>query len=213
MPMNIPGIPYVGSFTWSSRPTSAQSGAIARITDIGPASGTYVSWDGTYWRVIAPTDIVFDLSSQDAASLSTAEQIIKQANIPAGLLRVGRSFNVRWLIGKSGTVDAATATRLRLGLNGTTADAQIVSFALPASGNRSASTEFVFAITSATQLRILSHQNGNGAWVAGGSGAAYPTNVSISDVDANAIKISCSMQMAGTTDTGQIHHLIISANP
>ena len=39
--------------TWAARGSGSYVGQVKRISDIGPASGTFFVWDGTYWRLLA----------------------------------------------------------------------------------------------------------------------------------------------------------------
>lgn len=204
------------SSTWAARGSGSVVGEIKRITDVGPTGGTRMMWDGTYWRLIAPLDIIFD-TTLATGTASTSEQILKQATIPAGLLRAGRTFVIRTVWAKDGTTDAYSNARIRIGAAGTTADALLWNIALLTAGNRSGATDLWLFPSSATQLRVFANQNiGTNAivsWPNGGSAVAYPTNTTISDIDANALVVSASVQMAGTSNLGQVAHLAVELRP
>lgn len=170
--------------------------------------------DGTLWRLDGSQDILIDLTPS-AGALSTSEQVVKQwAAIPANFLRSLRYIRVQVLWSKSGTTDAATNVRLRLGTAGTTADALLgLSSALIAS-NRSSATEAQLFAASATQMRAIARSSLASGTLAGftggGSTDVYPGNITVPDMSSNALTLSATMQMAGTTDTPTVAHLIVT---
>jgi len=201
------------SYLWASRPGSGTVGEIAFMSDIGPA-GVYMQWDGTYWKVMAPIAIVFDITSQDAGSLSASELVVKQATIPAGLLRSGRYFHIETMFGRNGTTDALTSPRLRIGSAGTTSDAQVLLGLGISGAGRSMVAQIRLAPTSSTNLRTISNLLlGYGYTPVSGSNTAWPVDATVADLDSTALIVSATTQMAGTTNLGQVHQLTVTIHP
>lgn len=195
-------------------PTSGMRRATTAAITSGGVPGLRWRHDGTLWRLDGSQDILIDLTPS-AGALSTSEQVVKQwAAIPANFLRSLRYIRVQVLWSKSGTTDAATNVRLRLGTAGTTADALLgLSSALIAS-NRSSATEAQLFAASATQMRAIARSSLASGTLAGftggGSTDVYPGNITVPDMSSNALTLSATMQMAGTTDTPTVAHLIVT---
>lgn len=196
---------------WASRGSGTFTGQVKRITDIGPTGGTWFRWDGTVWRLMAPTFIVFDTTLQSAAALNTSEQIVKQNTIPTGLLSAGRLMALRVLYAKDGTTDAFNVTT-RLGSAGTTADTSIAAFGSIAAVNRAYQTEAWYIIASTTQLRNASAA-ANVGFASTVSTTPTPVNYTIADHTANALILSCDTTMAGSTNHGQVAHVFLELFP
>lgn len=203
----------ISTSTFAARGSGSSVGQKKRLTDIGPAQGSEVVWDGTYWRLTAPTDIIMDTTLSTTGTTGTSEQFLKAATLPQGCLRLGRTFAFRHLSVKSGIVDAVSNTRLRLGTAGTAADTAIVNTTGFSAASRSYPTSTLLFAPSATQIRILGSQNAVTDWSGTGSSASYPNNFTVPDIDANALILSVSLQMAGSTDTPNVAHLIVTLFP
>lgn len=199
------------SSTWAARGAGSVVGEIKRITDIGPTGGSRMMWNGTYWRLVARTFLSFD-TTLASGTASTSEQIIKQVTLPAGILRAGSVLTLLALFAKDGVTDAMTAARMRIGTAGTTSDAQIYSSNVLGTSSRQLAIPTPLFVSSATQLRVLS-QASTLTFSGAATSTAYPTNIAVSDVDANAFILSATTQMAGTTNLGQVAHLLVELNP
>lgn len=202
------------SYAWASRPGSATTGEVALMTDIGPTGGTYMQWDGTYWKVMAPTAIIFDITTQDAGSLSTSELVVKQGTIPAGLLRAGRFADIEVICGRNGTTDALTTPRIRIGSAGTTSDALALTMLGVSGSGRQGVGTIRFSPTSSTNLREISHPTlGYGYIPVSASNTVYPVDLTVANIDSTALIVSGTCQMAGTTNLGQWHVMIVTLHP
>lgn len=207
------GVPTDPPSTWANRGAGSSVGVVKRITDIGGPAGTLMIWGGTYWTVLAPTYAVFDPTPGANGDLTGNDQITKQALLPAGLLRAGREFIVRSVFGKSGAVDASTFLRVRLGPAGTVADPFLwENNPGMASGNRSWCAETTHVLTSATNVRQVGPLN-LGGWSGGGTSFSSPQDKTVSDVDANPLYLSLSIDMNGTTDAPQGLYLALLLMP
>lgn len=208
------GSTSITTATFAARGSGSSVGDKKRLTNaLFPAQGVETVWDGTYWRVLAPTDVAFDTTVSTAGIASASEQVNKQLTLPAGLLRLGRSFAIRVLWTKSGTTDAATNVRLRIGTAGTTADTQVFNTNGLGAANRSYATSSLFFANSATQLRALGTGTLAADWLGAGQSTTYPQNFTVADLDANALIVSTTYTMAGTTDTPNTAHMILTMFP
>lgn len=214
-PFSGGGMPFDGSSTWAARGVGSAVGALKLISDVGDTSagGTLMRWNGTYWRVLAPTYAIHDPTPGANGDLIGNDQIVKSAAMPAGLLRACREFIIRATFGKSGTVDASSFVRVRLGPAGTVADPFLWENAPGlASGNRSWPAETTHILTTATNVRQVGPLNLSG-WVGGGTSFSSPQDKAVSDVDANALTLSLSIDMNGTTDAPQGLYLALLLMP
>jgi hypothetical protein len=199
---------YVG--TWANRPAAASfaAGSVMWITDLG--AGQYTTWrtNGVSWNLTGPQDFLFDLTPSVGVT-GTSEQILKQYTFQAGLLQALRCFSVKVLLSKSGSTDIATL-QLRLGTAGTTSDQSLLSTSNLTAVNLSYTIEYLGAATSATQIRRVGTQTGLSAFPNTATGTAYPQNTTVSDVSANAMILSGSITMNGSTNTPTLGHMIIT---
>lgn len=206
------GIPYDGESTWANRGSGSRNGAIKYITDLAD-SGLHMRWNGTYWRVTAPVDVVLNTTTVTGDTTGNA-QVLKQSLIPAGLLRACRYFNSWGVFGKNGTVDAATQNRVRLGTAGASPDTIIQALTGMSASHRSFSYETLFYVASSTSISILCSQALTGAaFTNAGTGAAHPITSSIADIDANALYLSQEIDLAGTSDAPQGFHMGLRLYP
>jgi hypothetical protein len=214
--------PAIGSSTWALRGSGSAANALKWITDVGPTGGALFRWvtAGTpHWHVVAPTTL-FMYTTLETSAADTTEQIHpgKQYTFPIGLMRAGSYFAVHGLWAKNGGTDAATVNQFRLGPLGTIADPALMVPQVLGSTNRSIADEKWFVLTSATNLRILSSQveasaTIGAAWAGAPTTQVYPKDKAISDVDANAMILSMSIQLVGTTNLGQTAHMIVTLFP
>lgn len=155
-----------------------------------------------------PQDVIVDTTVSANTTAGTTEQILKQYSLPSGTLRNFNYFVLRILWTKSGTTDAATSCRIRIGTAGTTSDTQFVSATGFIGGSRAYATETYFFASSDTQLRFLA-RNATGGWGEATTSAAYPLNTTVSTMS-GPLTLSLSMQMAGATDLGAVAHVILT---
>jgi len=197
--------------TWANRGSGRVIGEIKRMSNIGPAPGTLMWWDGTYWKILSPVDVVMNTTIA-AGSLSTSEQILVQATLPAGLLRAGRTAVFRALYAKDGTTDTATA-RLRLGSAGTTSDTTLSSSTGFGAANRAFCLEHWVTLTTATNLRTVALNAINGFTPGGGSSGVVPNNVTIPNADSTALILSAALTMSGTSNAPAVASLAMELRP
>jgi hypothetical protein len=155
-----------------------------------------------------PFDFVSDMAVT-AGTATLSEQILKQAVIPAGQFMLARYFSVKLLLSKSGTTDAVTQIRLRLGTTGTVADALLGNSNAFSAASRAYAMEFIAAATSPTNIKAITAgytTNFNSATTT----AAHPLNFTVSDMSANSLILSVTVQMAGTTDTPSANSFILT---
>lgn len=201
---------FKSTFATLPAASTVPAGAVAVATDIGQTSTQLVS-SGTYWRVPTATDIVLTTSAQ--STLTGLDQIVRSVTLPAGILRACRSFSIKALFGRAGTTDDATTVTLRLGSAGTTADTALLSSAALVKTTKSLAVEQLYTVTSATNIRLLGAQGGLTAWDGVASTVAYPVDVTVPNIDTTQLKLSAGVHMAGTTDLGYVHTLILTLLP
>ncbi|RPH75960.1 hypothetical protein EHM76_00330 [bacterium] len=198
------------STLWAARGVGSTVGQQALVTDVGAAPGIVVNWDGTFWKLVAPSFVFLNVTPVNGV-LSAAEQILHQFSIQPGLLRAGRIIRFGMLAGDNGVVDGATY-RIRLGPLGTIADPTISAHA---SIGAAFSSYFaaVFIAPSAIQLRRFTGQDQVSGWNSPiDSVTAYPQNIAIGDIDAATLIASFSVQMGGT-DIPLVAHSFIDMIP
>jgi hypothetical protein len=155
-----------------------------------------------------PFDFVSDMAVT-AGTATLSEQILKQAVIPAGQFMLARYFSVKLLLSKSGTTDAVTQIRLRLGATGTVADALLGNSTAFLATTRGYTMEFVGTASSATNVRLVTATNFNN-FNSVATTSAPPVNFTVSDMSANSLILSVTVQMAGTTDTPSANSFILT---
>lgn len=210
------GMPFDGASTWAARGVGSSVGALKLISDVGDTSagGTLMRWNGTYWRVLAPTYAIHDPTPGANGDLTGNDQIVKASPaMPIGLLRACREFIIRATFGKGGIVDATSAVRARLGPTGTVADPFLwENTPGMGTGNRNWPAETTHILTSATNVRQVGPLNLSG-WVGGGNSFSSPQDKTVADVDATALILSLSVDVNGTTDAPQGLYLALLLMP
>jgi uncharacterized membrane protein len=212
MPMTFPGIPYLGSFTWANRPTSAPVGAVMRASDVGSASGTHWVWDGTYWRPLGGRAVVARLAangtrtSVNGAGDATLSDVAS-VTFPASLLLIPKS---RILITAFGTRTPATANinQTRVSLVANAYSVGLVSGSLwgtNAAGEMNSRT-FVTSVSGTTPTTV---QLGTPATGAPGAGSNTSTTADAGSGSATAsIGMAWSAAVA-VAETVTIHDLVV----
>lgn len=195
----------VGVIRWADRPIDVAPGSFATFSDLNNA---VFQWNGAVWQPVGACDVIVDFASV-AGTTGVSEQVIKQWTLPAGLLTSARYFEFKVLFTKSGVTDSATV-RLRLGSAGTTSDAQILQSGVLGAALRQAGIAHSRFMASATQARLVGAATTSG-FQATTSASAFPDNVAVPDANANPLILSATVQMAGSTDTPSVSHLIATA--
>lgn len=189
---------YIG--TWAGKPAAStlQYGDLIYITDLPeyfgsawlavPIVGVYVPQTGNF--LVATSYIPSD--SDD----SGIDQILQSTNIPAAFLFDGLPLDFDILISKSGATDSATI-KLRMGTAGDLTDPVIATFSMSASQRKirlTPSAQITSPTTINCQPELATDNASNNAWLA---------DVTIPDIS-NALIISLSVQLSGTTDTATV---------
>lgn len=190
---------YIGTWADKPDPSTLQYGDLIYITNhpvyfgsvwlAVPLVGIYMPQTGNLFVVASYTPSDSDDSGID--------QILQSANIPAAFLFDGLPLDFDILISKSGTTDSATV-KLRLGTEGDLSDPVIATFSMSAAQRKlrlTPSAQITSPTTINCQPELATDNASNNAWLAD---ATIP-NVS------NALKISLSVQLSGTTDTATVH--------
>ncbi len=189
---------YIG--TWADKPSAAtlQHGDLILITDHPAFFGSI--WvaipDGYIYGPLTGNYFVsasYDPSDSDASGI---DQVLHLGNIPAAYLLNGLPLDFDILISKSGTTDSATI-KLRMGTAGDLSDPVIATFSMSAAQRKlrlTPSAQITSQTTINCQPELATDNASNNAWLA---------DVTIPNIS-NALKISLSVQLSGTTDTATV---------
>lgn len=207
---SVSGAPVVADFAELLAVASPTAGAQRRVAaPVIPGGVPYTDWvyDGTRWLLDGPQDLFVGLTPTVGVA-GTSEQILRQWQLPAGLLGSLRYLSCWWLSAKSGTTDAVTI-RVRLGAAGSLADASIGGGNPGMSaGTRTYASDLCGFAASPTTWRAMSTMPWSGM-ISGASGTlAYPYQVTIPTVN-SGLYLSLCMVMAGGTDVPSIPHVVI----
>lgn len=189
---------YIG--TWDGKPAAStlDHGDLIFVTD-------YPAYFGSVWIAIPllglyipQTGNLFIAGSYDPydSDNSGTEQILQLHSIPAAFLLDGLPLDFDILISKSGTTDSATI-KLRMGTAGDLADPVIATFSMSAAQRKlrlTPSAQITSSTTINCQPELATDNASNNAWLA---------DVTIPDIS-NALTISLSVQLSGTTDTATV---------
>lgn len=127
---------------------------------------------------------------------SGIDQILQSANTPAAFLSYLLPLDFDILISKSGTTDSATI-KLRIGTEGDLTDPVIATFSMSAAQRKirlTPSAQITSPTTINCQPELATDNASNNAWLA---------DVTIPNIS-NALIISLSVQLSGTTDTATV---------
>jgi hypothetical protein len=209
------GSPIVADFAALLAIPSPTAGMVRRTA--APVLGTlaqggipYLSWvyDGTSWRLACKQTLIADYVP-DSGTAGTDEQFLKSRLGAAGLWARLRGWSAQVLSAKSGTTDGATA-RIRFGADGNASDAIISSAALTA-GSRVIPVEHRRAYVDATTLRVDAAALSAGYTGTGGA-TAYPSDTTaLPNMTTAALRLTATVQMAGTSNTPVVAHMIVEA--
>lgn len=201
----------IGTWTWANLQTlnaTTYDGCVALVTGIvadlsntgsDARSVLMVARNGR-WRYLNGEATIKSLPAQLSTTRSgTTETVDVQAAFPAGLLKTGDFIDIEWASEKSATSETATR-RYRFGTAGTTGDTQLVSIAQPATTNRTQGERQRFRVESATSVRKLGTGNDPSAWQ-GTNAVVAPTAIAVSNMDSNAMTLSCTVAMSAAVET------------
>lgn len=198
--------------TWAARGAGNFVGEQKRMTDIGPSPGAVMIWNGTYWRLVGKTFLLADTTLVTSPA-DTAENILKQYTLPAGILRAGTRLSVQALLGRTGVTDTQT-NKLRFGVLGTTSDTTVASSAVLAGGTlRSYAIETLFHVLSATSLTIGGVPNGAGGFANATTAVAGGATLTVADLDVNPLVLTQTMTSVGATNQGQAFQFFVVLEP
>lgn len=189
---------YIG--TWADRPAAStlQHGDLILVTD-------YPAYFGSVWMAnpvlnfytsqSGNTFIAVNYLPSDSDDSGT-EQILQAHGILAAYLIGFLPIDFDILISKSGATDSATI-KLRMGTAGDLTDPVIATFSMSAAQRKirlTPSAQITSPTTINCQPELATDNTSNNAWLA---------DVTIHDIS-NALIISLSVQLSGTTDTATV---------
>lgn len=189
---------YIG--TWDGKPAASEldHGDLIFVTD-------HPAYFGSAWVAIPVVGIYSPQSGNFfiAASYtpsdsddSGTEQILQLHSIPAAFLFDGLPLDFDILISKSGATDSATI-KLRMGTADDLTDPVIATFSMSAAQRKlrlTPSAQITSSTTINCQPELATDNASNNAWLA---------DVTIPNIS-NALTISLSVQLSGTTDTATV---------
>lgn len=189
---------YIGN--WAGKPDAStlQQGDLIYITDHPEYFGSVWIANPFLSLYIPQTGNSFVASSYTPSDSddSGIDQILQSANIPAAFLFDGLPLDFDILISKSGATDSATI-KLRMGTAGDLTDPVIAAFSMSAAQRKlrlTPSAQITSPTTINCQPELATDNASNNAWLA---------DVTIPNIS-NALKISVSVQLSGTTDTATV---------
>lgn len=207
---SVSGVGIVAGFDALLAISSPTAGMRFRVAaPVIPGGIPYTQWihDGSLWRLDGMQDLLADFTPAVGVT-GTAEQFLKSWLLPAGLLASLRYVSIYAVFIKSGTIDAVTLCRLRVGSTGSASDTVVGASSGFTAANRQFPLDFQAEFPAATTWRqIGSGTNGRAVGVA--TTSPYPSNVTIPST-AGALYASLTMQMAGTTDVPTVARAIVS---
>lgn len=194
------------SYTWAAKPSAATgNGEIIFVSDVG-VGGSFWFSDGSNWRPIGGRVTLHNLAAS-AGSNSTSEAVRSQVLFPANLLKTGDVIRITLGTAKSGTADTMTF-RLRFGTAGTTADTQLAASASPATTNQTLGAVLEFSKASATAVSRRGNGSTVNAWI-GVTTSARAADVTVTDMDANAMYLSLTSSMGSGAETGTVYDFTV----
>lgn len=195
--------PIIGSYTFATLPSAAaNSGATARVTDIGPATaGSLWLSNGTIWKPVNGRVTLGTLAARynRAAGLGESSPPAFQVLLPAAFLSVLDRIRIYGTISKAGATTTGALT-LRVGTAGTTADTLITGTGgnMLAAANRSGGFIDDLVVQSATSIGKMGSAVSSGMSYAI-SNNAYSAATVISNVS-SALYISVTITPGATDD-------------
>lgn len=207
---NITGIGGLGSATVTyatllTMTASLFTGQIVRVSDMG--AGALFFSDGTNWRPVDRTVLLGELSTPITTTATSGEQLVTYYAIPKGL--PNNTVFRAYLFGhKSGTVETFTF-RLKIGTNHTTADTNtgMSTASMATSGDNHAWMGAVLRKAATTVYPVGAILTGAGL----GATASDPTDVTVSDMDANQTYFTFTAQASVGAETVTFYSFRVEA--
>lgn len=189
---------YIG--TWADKPPAEdlEHGDLIYITDWSPYVGsTWIASPliGIYIPQNGSWILSYRYSPSDSDT-SGDDLVLHSQKLPDAFLFYLFPLDFDILISKSGTTDSATI-KLRMGTAGDLTDPVIATFSMSASQRKirlTPSAQITSPTTINCQPELATDNASNNAWLA---------DVTIPDIS-NALTISLSVQLSGTTDTATV---------
>lgn len=148
--------PVIGSYTFATLPSAASnSGAIARVTDIGPATaGSLWISNSTIWKPVNGMVPAVTNCARTSAAGGAAETVTNlKFQFPAAFFNAGDRLRFYAWFTKAGGSTIGSVT-IRIGTNGTTADTIVYpNWNLMNAGARSAALFLDISIVSTTSTQ------------------------------------------------------------
>lgn len=189
---------YIGTWADKPDPSTLQYGDLIYITDCpeyfgsvwsaAPLVGIYVPQSGNFFIAAKYFPVDSDTSG--------VEQILQVGALLPAYLLDGSPIDFDVLLSKSGTTDSATI-KLRIGTEGDLSDPVIATFSMSAAQRKlrlTPSAQITSSTTINCQPELATDNASNNAWLA---------DVTIPNIS-NALTISLSVQLSGTTDTATV---------
>lgn len=201
--------------------TFAQMKALAGVPDGSTYLVNNYGRGGSVWRYsvaladwfpIAPVK-VYENTALISGALTVADQLLLAIPCEAGLL-ANKVFRLIFSLGRDGTTDATGTTTIRLGTAGTVADASIAAAGSLISGTvRSVGLEAWQRMASATSAEKLGGGPMAAFAAAGGSGSVLSAATVVPSVASQAVFLSITTTMAGTTNKPQLQYAALEIQP
>lgn len=214
MPLYAAPLPFIGSYTFAQLKalTGMQDGAMAFVTNYPANKGSTWRYSTTVgdWFPMAPCK-VFEKTALTSGVAQLADQLLLAIPLEAALL-TNKVFRLLATFGKSGVVDNTGTFSIRLGTAGSTADTAIASAGAIGAGSKSVGFDVWNRMASATSVEKL----GGGltaAFNGTGSSSALNQATAVSNVTSQAVFLSLTTAMAGTTDTPQLGYIALELMP
>lgn len=198
--------PIIDSVAFASLPAAASSTRrLYHVSNIGGASGIFMSSNGTRWRAFNGWALVGSIDAESTPTTNTTPGIKLQITFPAGSLLPGDRVRLLWTQRKSGTTDTA-ATNIYVGTAGTTADAVIYSQTTLAAAQQQGGFQMDIRLHTDTTMGPMPTTSGSG------TGSSYPAvnnaaaaaTVAVPSAAANALIVSVAILTSGASNSTTI---------
>lgn len=194
--------PIIGSYTYATLPSAAaNSGAMARITDIGPATaGSLWLSNGTIWKPATGRIVLSTLAARFNRAAGLGEAIAFQYQMPAAFLNVLDRLRINASYSKAGTTTTCTWA-VYIGPLGTTGDPALtgMSGSVLSAANRSVGVISDLVVRSATTITKQGSGTTTAASYAAAVSTAFAAATAISNIS-NSLYITLTISPGATDD-------------
>lgn len=207
----LPNTAVEGTFAQMKALSSPVNGATFRVTNYGKGGSLwrYSSAAGD-WFPTAPVK-VYEKTSLTTGLSQTAEQILQTISIEAGLL-ANKTFRLLASFGKNGATDTSNGLQVRFGTAGTIADTSLYTVLNLAAANRSGGADLWLRAASATSLEKMGGSP-SGAFSGGVSSSLIAAATTVANMATQALVLSLTASMGGTTDKPQLGYVALEIQP